>query len=314
MSAGQLAYSGEGGGQDFERYHYAQIRMGVQVRIVLYAPDRDTAERACMSAFARLGELEAIASDYRLDSELNRLCARAGGPPVTVSDDLLHILTLSQTLSARTGGVFDVTVGPYVRLWREARKTERLPSAEALEEARERVGWEKVRIDEEAGTVQLLAEGMQLDLGGIAKGYGLDEALEALREHGIRSALLTAGGDIVLGDAPPGTEGWRIEVANARRKKRMVTLANAAISSSGDVEQYVEIGGKRYSHIVDPRTGLGLTTRVAATVIAADGATSDSLATAACVLGRKKGMRLIRSVPGAKGYIRKATRKRGTGG
>ncbi|MGD2176075.1 MAG: FAD:protein FMN transferase [Candidatus Brocadiaceae bacterium] len=298
------------GDQGVQRHHYAAIRMGVQVRTIVYAPDAEAAARACEAVFARIDEIEDVASDYRRTSELMRLCEQAGGPPVPVSDELLLLLTRAQALSARTRGVFDVTAGPYIRLWREARETGQMPAEEALEQAGELVGWEKMRIYREAGTVELLVPGMQLDLGGVAKGYALDEALETLREHGIGSALIEAGGDIVVGDAPPARDGWRIEVANAKPKQRMVVLANAAISTSGDVEQYVEMGGKRYSHIVDPRTGLGLTRRTAATVIAPDGITSDSLATAACVLGKKRGMRLIRSAPGAKGYIRRVRRGR----
>jgi len=292
--------------QGLRRHHYAAMRMGVQVRITVHAPDAAAAERACEAAFARIAELENVTSDYRPTSELMRLCAQAGGPPAPVSDDLFLILTRAQALSARTNGAFDVTVGPYVRLWREARKSGQLPSAQQLESARERVGWEKMRLDSCAKTVQLLVPAMQLDLGGIAKGYALDCALATLRQHGIGSALIEAGGDIVVGEAPPGRRGWRIEIANAKRQKRFVMLTNAAISSSGDVEQYVDIGGKRYSHIVDPRTGIGLANRMAVTVIAPNGMTSDSLATAGSVLGKKKGMKLIRSVPGAKAYIRRA--------
>ena len=290
-----------------EQFQYAQIHMGVRVRIILYAPDESTAMRACEAAFNRIAQLEDIMSDYRPSSELMQLCARAGGPPVKVSDDLFFVLQYAQALSKRTNGAFDVTVGPYVQLWRQARKTGRLPSTEALQSARKLVGWWKMRLNSEAKTVQLLVPGMQLDLGGIAKGYILDCALATLKKHGIASALIEAGGDIVVGDAPPGERGWRIEIANASPDKRMVILANSAISSSGDVEQYVEFNGKRYSHIVDPRTGLGLTTRIAVTVIAPNGITSDSLATALCVLGEEEGMKLIRSIPGVRAYIRKAS-------
>ncbi len=272
--------------------------------ITLYAPDQATAERACSSAFDRIAQVEAIMSDYRADSELMQLCARAGGPPVRVSEELFFVLRRAQELARRTDGAFDVTVGPYVQLWRRARRTGQFPTEAELAEARSRVGYEKIVLNESERTVQLLVPGMRLDLGGIAKGYALDCALRVLREHGIRHALLEAGGDIVAGLAPPGTAGWRIEVANAEPSRRWVYLALGAISSSGDTEQYVEYQGKRYSHIVDPRTGWGLTSRVATTVIARDGITSDSLATALCVLGKERGMRLIRAVPGARAYVR----------
>jgi thiamine biosynthesis lipoprotein len=291
-------------GAPLHRYQYNQMAMGVQVAIIVYAPDQATAERACRAAFERIAEVEQVASDYRADSELMRLCAQAGGAPVKVSEDLFTLLKRSQDLSRRTGGAFDVTVGPFVQLWRRARRTGQFPTEEELQQAKRCVGYEKMVLDEAERTVQLLVPGMRLDLGGIAKGYALDCALKVLQQHGIRHALLEAGGDIVVGLAPPGTAGWRIRIENASPERQWVYLASGAISSSGDTEQYVEYQGKRYSHIVDPRTGWGLTTRIAATVIARDGITSDSLATALCVLGQDAGMRLIRAVPGARAYIR----------
>ncbi|MCS6830445.1 MAG: FAD:protein FMN transferase [bacterium] len=289
------------------RYQYSQMAMGVQVTIIVYASDQAVAERACAAAFERIAEIEQIASDYRPDSELMRLCAQAGGPPVRVSEELFTLLRRAQELSRRTEGAFDVTVGPYVQLWRRARRTGQFPTEQELQEAKERVGYEKIVLHEKERMVQLLAPGMRLDLGGIAKGYALDCALKVLQQHSIRHALLEAGGDIVVGLAPPGTAGWRIRVENASPQRQWVYLASGAISSSGDTEQYVEYQGKRYSHIVDPRTGWGLTTRVAATVIARDGITSDSLATALCVLGKEKGMRLVRTMPGVRAYIREVT-------
>ena len=290
-----------------KRFQYSQMHMGVRVTITLYAPDAGTAQRACRAAFTRIAEIDQVMSDYRPNSELMRLCARAGGAPVRVSDHLFFVLQRAVLLSERTQGAFDVTVGPFVQLWRRARRTGQFPTQQELNEAKQRVGYQKVVLDAKRRTVQFLVPGMLLDLGGIAKGYALDRALEELRRRGVRRAMLEAGGDIVAGLAPPGTSGWRIRVANAPPNRQWVYLAKGAISSSGDTEQYVEYAGKRYSHIVDPRTGWGLTTRVAATVIARDGITSDSLATALCVLGEERGKELIRTVPGARAYIRQVS-------
>jgi thiamine biosynthesis lipoprotein len=145
---------------------------------------------------------------------------------------------------------------------------------------------------------------MQLDLGGVAKGYACDEAQRVLRENGVTLALFEAGGDIAVSGAPPGERGWQVDIAAGTSGR--LTLVHAAVSSSGDTEQYVEIGGRRYSHIVDPRTGLGLTDRVAVTVVAPRGITSDSLATAISVLGRVAGMRLAAGFPGVTAFIRPA--------
>lgn len=291
------------------RYEYAQVHLGVRTRLVVYTPDEATAARACTAAFQRIAELEDRLSDYRPASELSRLGAQAGGPPVPVSDGLFFILQRARDLSRRSDGAFDVTVGPYVALWRRARQTGQFPSEEELRQARRVVGWWKMRLDPQTQTVCLLRPGMRLDLGGIAKGYAGDCALAVLRRWGVRRALFEAGGDIVVGDPPPGRPGWVVELFgdHPASKGKALTLANAAISTSGDTEQFVEFNGKRYSHIVDPRTGLGLTNRIAVTVVARDGLTADSLATAVSVLGPKRGKALVGTVPGATAYVRRGT-------
>lgn len=174
-----------------------------------------------------------------------------------------------------------------------------------LEEARQCVGWQKLRLDPVKRTVQLLAPGMRLDLGGIAKGYADDCAIAVLKQHGIQSALVEAGGDIVVSNAPPGEKGWLIEIENAVPGRDSLTLANAAISTSGDTVQFLDYGGKRYSHVVDPRTGLGLTEHYAATVIAPNGITSDALSTALTVLNPIRGEALRKQYPGVTAYIRR---------
>ena len=278
--------------------------MGVQARIVLYAPDTTTAEIAARAAFDRIAELDAIMSDYRQDSELMQLCRRAEDGPVKVSADLFDVLAASQRLSEQSNGAFDVTVGPYVRLWRQARREQRLPSPEHLLEASRLVGWTKMKLDPEHKTVTLAVKGMQLDLGGIAKGYASDAAISVLRDHGIRRAMIEFGGDVVAGDAPPKADGWSITASLAATE---LTLANSAISTSGDTEQFVELEGKRYSHVVDPRTGLGLTDRLAATVTAPVGVLSDALSTALTVMGEEAGLAMLsHEYPDATAIIRRA--------
>ncbi len=281
--------------------------MGTRFRIVLYAADEATAKKATGAAFARVAQLDQIMSDYKEDSELMRLCKQAGGGPVKVSDELYDILRRSQDLAQRSEGAFDVTVGPVVRLWRRARRQKQLPDARHLKEALALVGYEKMHLDEKARTVTLSKPGMLLDLGGIAKGYAVDEAQKVLKQQGIRSALVAGGGDIAVSDPPPGSDGWPIGIAPLddpnKPPTRTIVLKNAAVSTSGDAEQHVEIDGKRYSHVVDPKTGVGLTGRIAVTVIAPNGTLSDSLATAVSVLGPVKGLKLIEATEGAAALI-----------
>jgi thiamine biosynthesis lipoprotein len=238
-----------------------------------------------------------------------QLCKKfeqAVGEPVKVSRELFYVLQKAEELSKKSDGAFDVTVGPVVQLWRLARRTQELPDAKELAAARAKVGYHKVKLDPTRQTVQLLTPGMQLDLGGIAKGYAADEALQLLRDQfGIRQALVAASGDITCGDPPPGHDGWTIAIAPIAKnqKPRTLKLANAAVSTSGDLEQFVEIRGVRYSHVLDPKTGLGLTGRRSVTVIAPKGITADSMTKAVSVLPIDAALKLVEDTPGAACYI-----------
>jgi thiamine biosynthesis lipoprotein len=271
--------------------------MGLPVRVVLHAPTQDAAESAARDAFVRIAHLDRMMSDYRPDSELRAI--ERSRDPVRVSPELIAVLRRAVAIADATGGAFDPTVGPLVALWRDARTTRRLPDSAALQAARQRTGWRHLEVNPHASTVRLRLDGMRLDLGGIAKGYILQETLHILRSRGVTRALVEAGGDIVVGDAPPDRAGWRIEVpgADAEFAARAAQLINAALSTSGPSAQVIEIGGVRYSHVIDPRTGLGLTNGVTAHVIAADGATADALSTALTVLGPEMASRALARVP-----------------
>ncbi|MHC4993091.1 MAG: FAD:protein FMN transferase [Planctomycetota bacterium] len=289
------------------RYEYAQIIMGVEARITMFARDETTSRAAARAAFDRMVELEAVMSDYRPDSELMRLCRRSGTGPVPVSDDLFGVLDLASAFASASDGAFDPTVGPMVRLWREARRTGKRPGEADLEDARGRVGWSLVALDPDRLTVTLARPGMQLDLGGIGKGFAVDAALAELRAEGVEMALVDLGGDMAIGAAPPGHAGWRVALADGGPTPQVLRLAECAIAMSGDTEQFVEIDGVRYSHIVDPRTGLGLVNRAQVTVIAPDAATADALASALSVLGPEQGLRLLERHPGTSASIEVAT-------
>lgn len=290
-------------------YEYRQIHMGVQARLVVYAADEETAANACRVAYRRIAEIDRIASDYILDSELNRLCAKAGGPPVPVSDELFYLLQTSCDIAQRSNGAFDPTVGPLIRLWRGARKSEspRLPSPDQIAAAKQLVGYNKIKFDAAGRTIQLTTAGMRLDLGGIAKGYGAHQAVLSLKNQGLGISFCEFGGDVYVGDSPPNRPGWVMEVTNdaGRRKSRKIFVRNTGVSTSGDSEQFVMIGGQRYSHIVDPRTGIGLTQSTLVTILHPQGIISDGLSTALSVLPPDQGRALAKSY-NAKTYIRPA--------
>ncbi len=296
-----------GADAELERFQSTQIEMGVPFKIILYAPDKATAKGAFKAAYSRIAELNATLSDYEANSELSRLSATAPSTQgVPVGRDLWRVLERSQALAVETDGAFDVTVGPYVRLWRRARRQTEMPSPERLSAAQTAVGYRNLELDAERRTARLRVPSMRLDLGGIAMGYAVDEAMNELRKLGIERALIDASGDILVSGPPPGKTGWTIGVvplAADGTPSREIVLVDAAVTTSGDAFQHVIIGGKRYSHIVDPRTGLGLTEPSGVTVIARDCMTADSLATAVSVLGPEAGLIRIDATPGAAAFI-----------
>ncbi len=282
-----------------EKFRFERPLMGTRFMVVCHADNRDTATKAADAAFRVAEELNATASDYLPESELSMLSSKPAGKPIPLSPLLYALLEHSRRMAEATDGAFDPTLGPLTRLWRETRDQRRMADAEKLQSARERTGWRNFTLDPASRTITLHRENMAFDLGAVAKGYAADLMLESLAEHGIRRAMIAAGGEIRLGDAPPDRDGWRVAVQtfDPARPDEVVILSNAAVSTSGDLYQSVEIDGVRYSHILSPVTGLGLTRRIAAMVIADEAKLSDPLSTAACVLGPDSSERL-RNFPG----------------
>ena len=278
----------------WQRFEYVNPEMGVKFHLKFYAPNQAVADRTARLAYDRVEALNVIFSDYSPSSELNYLCAKPQGKPVPVTSDLFNIIQQSQQLARETGGAFDITAGPSVRLWRQSRKRGQMPVTDSLATASKRVGFQKIQLNSRNRTVTLLSAGMQLDLGGIAKGYAVDEAMRILKQNGIRRAFVAASGDMLTSGPPIGSEGWRVEIRAVDEfgniYSRTLHLKHQALSTSGDTEQFVEINGRRYSHIIDPRTGIGLTNRIAVTVVAPSSTVAVSRATAISVLGIKKGM------------------------
>jgi thiamine biosynthesis lipoprotein len=268
-----------------QRYEFTEVHMGMPVRIVLYADSDSAARSAARAAFRRIAELDDTFSDYRPQSETRRLSARAG-EWVAVSPELFEVLSLSVRIAKVSEGAFDPTAAPLVVLWRDARRANTPPRPDQVDSARALVGWRRISLDTVRRSVRL-EPGTSLDFGGIAKGYILGEARKLLVTRGIASTLIEAGGDIVTGDPPPGLRGWWISAPqlSSRLEVDLRRMNNIAISTSGPSAQNLLIGRTRYSHVVDPRTGMALTNDFEAVVVGRDPALADAVATAATVLG-----------------------------
>jgi thiamine biosynthesis lipoprotein len=289
------------------RYEAVEPHMGTLVRVTVYTPDEHSAKAAFRVAFDRIRDLDDILSDYKPDSELNRITKTAINRAVPVSEDLFTVLQASQELAGATAGAFDITQAPVIQLWREARRTGRVPDAAALRDAAARGGFRKLQLNAPQRTVRFDMTGMALDVGGIGKGYAASEAIEALNTFGVRSALVALGGDLAFSEAPPGARGWRIGVhagdPSVLGVPGVLELTNGAVSTAGSSEQHVDISGRRYSHIIDSSSGLGLVDDITVTVVAPHGLEADGLDTAASVLGAERGLALIESHPNAAALI-----------
>ncbi len=273
-------------------YMMEKQQMGTLFKVKVYADDSSKVAFVSSWAFMKLDSLNMALSDYREDSEINKLCRTAGdGKFHAVSDDLWQILLSSREAALLSSHVFDVTIGPLSQLWRRMKRQKILPSATQISDAKQKVGFEKILFSDSEKAIKLLTKGMRIDFGGIGKGYAEDEMLKIFRKNGFSQVMIEAGGNIVVGDAPPNAKGWEIEIF---KKKKYFT--NCGISTSGDVFQWVEINGIRYAHILDPSTGLGALYSRQVSVIAKDGTTSDWLSTTAFLSKKQFIRRLSRSL------------------
>jgi thiamine biosynthesis lipoprotein len=271
--------------------------MGTLARVVVYAPTQAGGEAAAAAAFARIAEIDARLSDYRDDSEVAALSRAAVGVPRPISPDLFAVLAASQALAARTDGAFDITAGRLTHLWRRARRLNAWPDAATVDAARAVGGFRHVRLDAEHRTVTLDAAGLEIDAGGIGKGYAAEEGLRVLRDRGLPAALVALAGDIAAGDPPPGQPGWTVAIPRLGGGEPFgIRLAHAAVSTSGDAEQWMTVDGVRRSHVIDPRTGWPTTGRSSTSVVAARGIDADPLSTTLGIVERTAGEALLRDV------------------
>lgn len=306
-----------------QRFRFSEPHLGTHVNFTVYAPQSGIANRAAEAAFDEVRRLDAVFSSYRSDSELAKLhqthwTARGAERSYPVSRDFAFVLSRALELSRNSNGKFDVAVGPYARVWKRAIRHNTLPEKSSLEKVADYVGHRLVEVTDAPATVdapdallsdkppsaelpasqvKLLHPKVRLDFSAIAKGYIADRALATFRKHGLRQALVDAGGDLAIGDPPPDKPGWTVSVETGRKQSSAdetpanlaVCVRNCGIATSGDAFQRIASNGQRYSHIIDPRTGDSVTHGMSVTVLAADAITADALASACSVAGSEGG-------------------------
>jgi thiamine biosynthesis lipoprotein len=298
-----MLYLTAGPGKQTERDGGYRMAMGTFARVVVLARDSGTAEKCIDTAFTQIDKVDEWMSDYKSDSDISIINREAFTRAVNIRQATYFVLQKSIEYSKQTNGAFDITVGPLVELFRKAKQQQVLPTQEEIDKARSKVGYEKLKLDDENWTVQFAVEGMRLDLGGIAKGYAVDKAVEVMKGRGAIGGMVDLGGDIRCFGAPfKGRDHWVIGLQNPKTNKDSnenevllkLKITNGAVATSGDYQQFIEIDGKRHSHIIDRKTGTSAEGLSSVTIIAGNAIDADALATSVSVMGIEKGLELIK--------------------
>jgi thiamine biosynthesis lipoprotein len=301
----------QGRGQDQHDSGYRLV-MGTFAHLKAIAKDADTAKRCVEAAFAELKKVDELMSDYKSESQISRVNREAFEKAVKVDESTFHVLQKSAEFSRLSGGAFDITIAPLAELWRTAAESNSVPTEQDIADARSKVGYEKLILDADEMTVRFTVEGMKLDLGGIAKGYSIDKAIEAMQAGGAAGGMVDVGGDIrCFGLPPKGKKTWRIGLQNPAETDTdeetlagtggqvlmVLKLTDAAIATSGGYRRFVLIEGKKHSHIVNPDTATSAEGLSSVTIISQNALDADALATSVSVMGPEKGLALIEKIP-----------------
>ncbi len=288
-----------------KRFRESKFLMSTIVEITVVGTEEQS-RQAMMLSFEEIRRIDGLMSVYNPDSEVSRVNEAAGEFAVRVSADTLEVVSESLRIARLTNGAMDITVAPLMELWGFGNGENRVPPDDELQEKLLLVDYRKVLADADSSTVRLDLPGMRIDVGGIAKGYAVDSAIRVMKEAGIRNALISAGGDIYAMGAPPGKESWKIGIRHPRARADLLgilELKDRAVATSGDYENFFEVDGKRYCHIMDPGTGRPVQGIMSVTILADTAAEADALATAIFPLGADKGMKLIESLEGVDGIM-----------
>jgi thiamine biosynthesis lipoprotein len=284
-----------------------RMTMGTFARIIVTTDNPQQANQAINAAFDTIFHIEKLMSDYKPDSQLSQINQNGFEKPVPVDAELFEVLSAAKEYSNLSDGAFDITIGPVVQLWRKAKEENSTPDPEALKKAREAVGYESLILDAENMTVQFDKDGMFIDLGGIAKGYAIDKAIEILQTAGINGAMVDIGGDLRCYGIPAnGKQHWLIGIQDPTDEESILlklNMDNMAVATSGDYRRFVMIDDQKHSHIIDPETADSSTDLSSVTLIAPTAMAADALATAVTVLGNEKGLQFINKTESAEAIL-----------
>ena len=294
-------------GRPLHRYEASRLSMACVYAIEVYGPDAAVLPRITDEALDEVDRIDRLMSHYKLDSPLSRVNREAGRHPVRVDAELYDFIAEAMRYSRESAGAFDITVGPLMKAWGFFGGEGHIPSEEDLAVARGRVGASHLVLNPADRTIAFDRPGVELDLGGIAKGYAVDRVVALMQRRRVAAALVSAGGSTIYGlGAPPGREGWEVTIqdpVDPRQVARTVTLRDRALSIAGSSEKSFESGGVTYSHIMDPRTGRPVEGRFSVAVLAPTATAGDALDNAVFVLGPERGRAYLKTLPGTEAFF-----------
>lgn len=281
-----------------KRFEFSKNKMGSSFNLIFYHTDSIEATRLAGECFSLVDSLNNIFSDYSTESEVGRLATMLIVKEQKISDELFQMILQSKQAWIRSGKTFDITIGALTQLWRKTKGEHSFPDSAEIIKAKQSTGFENLIINEKSKTISFKKPGMRFDFGGIVKGFAAQKVIDLLKTKNVTIALADAGGDIAMSNSPPKKNGWTVGINVPESENELLDkkleLKNCAVATSGDVYRYTIHDGKKYSHIIDPRTGYGITSQRNVTVIAKDGATADWLATACSILPIEKALALAK--------------------
>jgi thiamine biosynthesis lipoprotein len=286
--------------------------MGTWAEITVYSQDAKSVNTAIESALDAMTAVDSLMSVYKQDSEISAINRQAGKNAVSVSPQTFFVVKSAIHYSEISDGAFDITIAPLIRSWGFFRKQGHIPPQEEINQNRALVNYRLIELDAENKQIKLLKSGMTLDLGGIAKGYAVDQAMEKLRAAKIENVLVNLSGNMYAMGHPKDKDAWYIGIRHPRQKENLlgfIKLQEEAIATSGDYEKFFIHDGKKYSHIINPHTGYPVSGIASVTIIAKTAMEADALSTTVFVLGAEKGLQLIESIDGVEGIIVKVDEK-----
>jgi FAD:protein FMN transferase len=284
-----------------------RLSMACVYAIDAYGPDAAALPRILDDAFDEVDRIDRLMSHYKADSPISRVNRQAARRPVVVEPELFDFIAEAMRYNRESGGAFDITVGPLMKAWGFFGGEGRMPADEELTAARRHVGAAHVVLNPIDKTIAFDEQGVELDLGGIAKGYAVDRVVGLLRQRQIAAALVSAGGSTIYGlGAPPGHDGWTVAIQDpidSRTAALTVTLEDRALSVAGSSEKSFESGGVRYSHIMDPRTGRPVQGMLSVAVLASSGTAGDALDDALFVMGEERSRAYLKKLPDTEAFF-----------